>query len=296
MRVDKIGEFGLIERIKRWVRISPSVIKGIGDDCAVLSYDKNKYLLFTADMLVEGVDFTDKTSPFLIGRKAIGMSISDIAAKGGSPKHALVCLGLPRKKSVKYVHKLYQGINFWAKKFKINIVGGDLSKSDKVIIDISMIGEVEKNKLALRSSAKIGDFIFVSGSLGGSIRSKHLTFTPRLKEAQYLVRNFKINSMIDISDGFIQDLGHILAASRVGATIHQELIPLSRKARNLDEALTMGEDFELLFTLPKNEAKRLIKIKSFSLIGRIVSKDYGLTLIDKNGRQGVIFKKGFRHF
>jgi len=161
-----------------------------------------------------------------------------------------------------------------------------------------MLGLVEKRFLALRSGAKNGDIIFVSGSLGGSIRGRHLKFTPRLKEARFLVKGFKVNAMIDISDGLIQDLGHILKESKVGAIIYEDLIPLSQEARNLDEALYMCEDFELLFTLSRQDAKKLIqrKLAKFKPIGEIVDKKYGLRLINKRGREKIIKPRGFQHF
>ncbi|MCM8763059.1 MAG: thiamine-phosphate kinase [Candidatus Omnitrophica bacterium] len=296
MRLGIIGEFGLIEKIKHWVRTDGSVIKGIGDDCAVIKYSKDEYLLFTCDALIQDVDFRKSDNPYLVGRKAIAVNISDIAAKGGLPRYALVSLGLPKKSSFDYVRRLYQGINYWAKRFKINIVGGDLSGAEKVMIEISMIGFVKKKSLVLRSGAAENDIIFVSGALGGSIRGRHFAFTPRIQEAQYLVENFKINSMIDISDGLLQDLGHILSLSKKGAVIYEDLIPKSKDAHNLEEVLGMGEDFELLFTLPFQEARRLReKRKDFKPVGYI-TKNPGLILVDKNLSRKEIDIKGFRHF
>ncbi len=161
-----------------------------------------------------------------------------------------------------------------------------------------MLGVVEKNNLVLRSGAKVGDVIFVTGKLGGSIRGKHLKFTPRLKESRFLVKNFKVNSMIDISDGLAQDLGHILEESSKGAVIYAELIPVSRQARNLNDALSSGEDFELLFTMPFKEAKRLHKrgLSDFKVIGEIVDKKYGFRLIDRHCKEEAVKPKGFRHF
>ncbi|MDD5045038.1 MAG: thiamine-phosphate kinase [Candidatus Omnitrophica bacterium] len=297
MRIDKIGEFGLIEKIGQWVKADASVVKGIGDDCAVIKYSKDKYLLFTCDAIIQDVDFRKSDDPYLVGRKAIGINISDIAAKGGEPKYALVSLGLPKNTSLAYVKKLYAGMNYWVRKFKINIVGGDISRAAKVSIDISLIGFVEKKNLVLRSTARENDIILVSGPLGGSIRAKHLKFTPRLKEARYLVKNFKLHAMIDISDGLIQDLGHILAESKKGAVLYDGLIPIALDARNLNEALNMGEDFELLFTLPFSEASRLCaKMKHYKAIGYIAPIKTGLALKDKNGKVRKVKAKGFRHF
>ena len=299
MLVRKIGEFGLINRIKKLIRTDHSVIVGLGDDCAVLKYDKYNYQLLTCDMLVEGIDFTRKDKPFLVGRKALAISISDIASCGGLPRYALVSLGIPKSTSVDLVDKLYGGMISLAKLYKINIVGGDLSSAKSLTINVSLLGEVEKKNLLLRNGAKPGDFIFVTGELGGSILGKHLEFTPRLKEARFLVKNFKINSMIDISDGLAQDLGHILKESNVGALICEKLLPLSNQARDLADALYTGEDFELLFTMSRKEAGRLMHMKrriNCRLIGEIVDRNEGLRLVDKKGRIKLLKSRGFRHF
>lgn len=297
MEINKIGEFGLIDRIRRWVKTDASVVKGIGDDCAVIKYTKDKYLLFTCDAIIQDVDFKKSDNPYLVGRKAIAVNISDIAAMAGEPKYALVSLGLPKKTSFAYIRQLYAGINYWAKKFRVNVVGGDISRADKIIINISMIGFTEKKNLILRSTAEEKDIIVVSGPLGGSRHAKHLAFTPRLREARDLVKNYKINSMIDISDGLLQDLRHILKESKKGAVIYADLIPLSKDAHSLNDALTMGEDFELLLTLTLAEAGKLLeKRRNFKAIGFITKKNIGLVLKDKTGKVIKIKSEGFQHF
>ncbi|MBI4706327.1 MAG: thiamine-monophosphate kinase [Candidatus Omnitrophica bacterium] len=298
MLISKIGEFGLIERFRRKIKTDPSVVVGSGDDCAVLKFDKRRYQLFTCDMLVEGIDFTKNTDPYLIGRKSVAVSISDIASCCGEPTHCLVSLGLPENTNLKTADGLFEGIFGICKKYHINLVGGDLSSSEKIVIDVSMLGLVDKNKLTLRSKAQDGDIIFVTGSLGGSIRGRHLCFEPRLKEARFLAHNFKVNAMIDISDGLVQDLGHILEQSKVGGVIYENLLPISKDANGINEAFYMGEDFELLFTLPKDQSRRLLdKRKSgFYPIGEIIKKKSGLTLIDKKANEVEVKSGGFRHF
>ena len=293
-----LGEFGLINRIRKLIKTDSSVVKGTGDDCAVLKFDRNKYQLFTCDMIVENTDFTLKDNPYLIGRKAIAISVSDIAACAGLPRYCLVSLGMSGNTSVEFIDKILKGMLSLAKKYNINLVGGDLSCAKELTIDVSMLGIVEKKNLILRSGAKKGDIIFVTGELGGSILGKHLRFIPRLKEARFLVKSFKVNSMIDISDGLTQDLGHILEESSRGAIIYEDLIPISKQARNLNEALYMGEDFELLFTMSHTESRRLLaKAKNnFRAIGEITDKTYGLRLVDKRGKEKIIKPKGFRHF
>jgi len=298
MLISKLGEFGLIERIRRSIKTDSSVIKGPGDDCAVVKFNKDSYLLLTCDMIVEDVDFLSQDKPELIGRKALAISISDIAACGGIPRYCLVSLGMPKGTPLKRIDKILDGMINLSRRYKINIVGGDLSSSNLLTIDVSMLGMVEKKNLVLRSGAKTGDIIFVSGELGGSIRGKHLRFIPRLKESRFLVKNFKVNAMIDISDGLSQDLGHILRQSKVGAVIYEDLIPLDRQARSLKEALFMGEDFELLFTLSHKEAKKLLKKNTgiFKPIGEITSQKYVLSLVDRRNKEKIIRPGGFQHF
>ncbi len=298
MRITEIGEFGLIERFRKSIKTDSSVIKGSGDDCAVLAFDKDHYQLFTCDMIVEGQDFTRRDNLRLIGRKALAISLSDIAACGGIPRYAVVSLAMPSKTTVEAADNITKGMVSLAREYKVNIVGGDISKAAGLIIDVAMTGIVEKKNLVLRSGAKIGDIVFVSGDLGGSIRGKHLKFIPRVKEARYLVENFKINAMIDISDGLTQDLGHILESSKVGGVIYESLVPVSKEAKNLEDALCAGEDFELLFTVTRKEAKKIIKLKGaqFKPIGEIMDKRYGSKMIGKDGREKNLVPMGFRHF
>lgn len=308
-KITDIGEFGLIERIAGRLKFDKSVIKGIGDDCAVLKFNKDKYILFTTDILIEDVHFTLKGTstskdvrPFQIGWKALAVSISDIAAMGGIPKNALISLGLPCGCSLKMIDRIYEGMRKISRRFGINIVGGDTSKANKLIINISLMGEVRKKNLVLRSGARKGDIICVTGLLGGSIYGKHIKFIPRIKEAQILVKNFKLHSMIDISDGLSSDLNHIIQASNVGAVVYEKSIPLSKEAKSFQEALTMGEDFELLFTLSPQEAKRLLRAKpegiriALTQIGQIRDKKLGVRLITREGREKVFGEVGFRHF
>jgi thiamine-monophosphate kinase len=149
MQISKIGEFGLIERLGKYLKSDASVVKGIGDDCAVVKFTRKKFLLFTCDMLSEGVDFRSKDSAYLIGRKALAVSLSDIAACGGRPLYCLVALGVNKNTSVEKIDSVYKGIKDLAAKYSVNIVGGDISRLDKLTIDVSMLGEVEKNNLVL---------------------------------------------------------------------------------------------------------------------------------------------------
>lgn len=297
MRVSQIGEFGLIERFKKSIKTDSSVIEGSGDDCAVLAFNKSSYQLLTCDMIIEGVDFSAKEDPFLIGRKALAVAVSDIAACAGLPRYCLVSLAMPRNTSLSKIDKILKGMRHIANKYDISIVGGDLSRAKELSLNVSLLGVVEKKNLVLRRGAKAGDIIFVSGALGGSILGKHLKFIPRVEESRFLVKNFKINSMIDISDGLVQDLRHILKQSQVGAVIYEDLIPVSPDARSLKDALYMGEDFELLFTLSRKDAEKILRRKSrFYPIGEVTAKKSGLRIADKKAREKSIVPGGFRHF
>jgi len=297
VKLKRLGETGLIERLAKYA-------KGIGDDCAVIRLSKKKSLLVTIDMLLEGTDFRLKeASPYQIGWKSLACGLSDIAAMGGTAKYAVVSLGLPEKLTVEFVDEMYCGIRALAKKFNMDIVGGDTNSSAKLIVDIAVIGFTGQTPPVARSGAKKGDIICVTGSLGGSYKSKrHLAFMPRLAESRCLVKGFRINSMIDISDGLSTDLNHIAKASGVGACIYEELIPVSKDASGVAAALNEGEDFELLFTMPLGEARRLarrtLEVSGVKItqIGEVLDKKIGVKIIDRDGRATDLKAKGFSHF
>ena len=291
MKISQLGEFGLIDLIRKQAPVNHRVIRGIGDDCAVLAYTKEKYLLFKTDMLIEDVHFTRRMPAQSIGHKALACNISDIAAMGGLPTSAVVSVGLPKNTTVEFVQNLYKGMGRLARQFAVSIVGGDTNKAGKLIISIALLGEVEKKYLVTRSGAKPKDRIFVSGPLGNSFKSgRHLAFTPRVQEARFLVEKFKPNAMMDISDGLAGDLNHILSASKTGARLWEESIPCHQGV-TLKQALNEGEDFELLFTLPPSRAKSLMdwqyqnKALYFYPIGEITA----------NPRQ-EIHAQSFTHF
>ena len=303
MKLKDIGEMGLIGRLARRIKYDRSVVKGVGDDAAVIKWTKDRYLLYTCDMLIEDIHFKlGNATPFQIGWKALARNISDIAAMGGIPRYCLVSAGLNPELPVSFFDELYKGIAEIAKNFRVNIVGGDTSHSKKLVVDVSLIGEVEKKRLVLRGGAKKGDVILVTGSIGGSMKGKHLNFTPRVDEARMLTKKFKINSMIDISDGLILDLWRILDASKVGACLYQNTIPLSKEARFFDKAIREGEDFELLFTMNVKEAKRFFKTElpkmktPVTLIGEILNKRDGYKLVREDGRIERLHAKGYVHF
>jgi thiamine-monophosphate kinase len=298
MKISGLGEFGFIERLKRFQNLSSRIVKGIGDDAAVLPLNASHYQLFTTDMIVEGVHFLPHTPYRNIGHKALACNISDIAAMGGVPRSAVVSLGLPGNTGVDRALDIYRGMHALAREFGVSIVGGDTVRSDRLVISVALLGEVKKRHLITRDGAREGDAIFVSGPLGNSFKSgRHLSFMPRVKEACMLSLRFAPTAMMDISDGLAGDLGHILKASGVGAVLDASRIPRARGA-TLEQALFEGEDFELLFTLSRARARRLLAWKAggdFYEIGRILAGKPKLFLEDAKGRHEVE-KKGFTHF
>lgn len=282
------------------------VVVGIGDDTAVLKYDKDNYLLFTTDSIVENVHFKKGQADFYqIGKKAIAVNLSDIAAMGGIPAYAVVSVGLPEGKK-ETINGILRGMKKLSDKYKFDIVGGNLTKSPFLFIDVFLVGKIEKKYLKLRSGAKPGDFIYVTGLLGGSQIKKHLNLTPRIEEARALVKKIKISSMMDISDGLSSDLMKLAKASKSGFEIHPDKILVSSDARRISKtedeaikhALNDGEDYELLFTVPEKHSKDVpSKILSTKItqIGKITSKKsyYG---ISKNGNRIKIKNTGFDHF
>ncbi len=309
-----MNEIDLIERLTASLPTNSTVVRGVGDDCAVLDLGlPGQLLLFKTDAVVEGVHFTAETLPEKIGRKALARCLSDIAAMAGTPTAALVTLGLPRDFKPEFVEAIYAGMNELAAKWKVAIVGGETTTNPGgMLISISLVGTVEKEKCLYRSGAKVGDAIFVTGELGGSIAGHHLDFEPRITEAQWLANEVKPHCLMDLSDGLASDLRHIAKASGVGALLMGSSIPIRREAKlaaresttakpALLAALTDGEDFELLFTVPSHQAvpllddwKRQFPKTKLTCIGKIMAGD-AIILQDKHGIR-TLGAHGYIHF
>jgi len=266
-----VNEFELIERLSRDLPGHPGVVVGAGDDCAVLDLGREgEWVLFKTDAVVEGVHFRREDLAEKVGHKALGRVLSDIAAMGGRPWAALVTLGLPREFEVEYVEGIYAGLNRLARRWQVGVVGGETTTvPERVVISVSMIGTVSREKCLRRTGSRVGDAIFVTGELGGSLEGRHLEFEPRLEEARWLADRYEVHAMIDLSDGLAGDLRHLLEPAGLGAELLAEAIPVSRAARRraaagaaaptgLVAALTDGEDFELLFTVPSGQAVPLL--------------------------------------
>jgi len=309
-----MNEFELIERLTRSLPNNNSVVIGPGDDCAVLDFGiADRLLLFKTDAVVEGIHFVSETAPEKIGHKALGRCLSDIAAMAGTPVAALVTIALPRDFDIDFVAAIYDGMNALARRDGVAIVGGETtSNPGGILISVSLLGWAPRGKAVLRSGAEVGDAIFVTGDLGGSLAAKHLEFEPRLAEGRWLAQHYLVHAMIDISDGLAGDLRHILKASRVGAELFSSAIPISRAARlaakggasakpPLLAALTDGEDFELLFTVGSRDAVPLLDAWKeqfpklpLSCIGKITAGE-GITIKDKHGVRPLT-ANGYMHF
>ncbi len=263
-----LGEFQLIDWIRQRSSSHPQVLVGIGDDAAIMSPTPGEEIIVTTDMLMDGRHFiVGQTPPELIGRKALAVNLSDIAAMGGRPLAAFISWALPRQGGRDLAQALFTGMIELAESYNVAIAGGDTNSWDgPLVISITLVGETVGGRRVLRSEAAVGDWIFVTGPLGGSLQSgRHLTFTPRVHEALDLVQRVQVSSMLDLSDGIASDLRHILDQSGVGATLDAASIPIHSdvdrtvpEREQLRRALTDGEDFELLFTVSPLEGQRLL--------------------------------------
>jgi len=309
-----MNEFELISRLTRSLPTNKSVVAGPGDDCAVIDFGlPDRLLLFKTDAVVQGIHFEPGTAPEKIGHKALGRCLSDIAAMAGTPTAALVTLALPREFDPAFLDGVYGGINTLARRYEVAIVGGETTTNpERILISIALLGWAPRGKAVLRSGAEVGDALFVTGELGGSLAGKHLEFEPRLAEARWLAQHFSVHAMIDLSDGLAGDLPHLLKASQVGAELLATSIPISRQARlaakgesatrpALTAALSDGEDFELLFTVAGRDAVPVLDAwrKQFpnlalTCIGRITAGE-GVTLRDKQGVR-PLSAHGYAHF
>jgi len=312
MKVRDIGEFGLIDRISKKSK-NKNVIVDIGDDAAVFKTEKGLQVI-TTDTLVEGDHFRKEWfTPKQIGKKAIEINVSDIAAMGGIPKYALISLAIPKDLDVNFVDEIYKGMWSVCKKYGIDIIGGNMTHSDIIVISITLTGEVDKKNLCLRSGAKPGDLIFVSGHLGNGRAGLRL-FQENVEGFNEIMKNYLepkakldfskkispyVNSMIDVSDGLASEIKHICDESNCGVIIYKDKIPISDDVRLLanilDEddyeyALYGGEDFQLVYSVSKENIK---KTNGF-LIGEI-TKDKNI-LLSYKGKEEKLINVGYDHF
>jgi thiamine-monophosphate kinase len=291
----ELGEDKLLAQVFPRLNRNSRVVIGAGDDCAVVRFRGAKdWLLLKTDCVVEKVHFTKETKARSVGWKAMMRALSDFAAMSGIPEFALITLAAAGKKKASWVGELYRGLNRAAARFDVAIVGGETSEKDgPTVIVVSVAGFVERRRCILRSGGKANDDLFVTGELGGSIRGRHLRFVARIDEARWLTANFKVHAMMDLSDGLGTDLPRLARASKLGFNIDGDVLPVSRGC-TVQQAISDGEDYELLLAISPHERMRLEKLwcKKFPKLP--------LTRIGKLNRQPAISDQqlpcGYVHF
>jgi thiamine-monophosphate kinase len=258
MKLADLGEDQLLDQLLPRLSLKKAVVVAPGDDCAVVETpDHRKLLVLKTDCIVEGVHFLRDTNALDVGWKAMMRPLSDFAATSAVPKFALITLIVPEKTELAWMKELYRGLRRAAKRFEVSIVGGETSGTQgPAAISTSVVGFVEKGRAISRRGGKAGDDLFVTGRLGGALRQKHLQFIPRIAESRWLTKNFSIHAMMDLSDGLGTDLPRLARASKLGFKIDTEKLPLTRGA-NVNDAISEGEDYELLFAISPRDRSRL---------------------------------------
>ena len=257
MKLSRVGEDALLALLLRRLPQSRSLI---GDDCAVVKFrGAQNLLVLKTDCVVERTHFQSTTNPELVGWKAMMRPLSDFAAVSAVPQFALITLIVPAATSTSWVKRLYRGLQRAASKFDVAIVGGETSATrGPAAVSVSISGFVENNRSVSRAGGKKSDDLFVTGRLGGSLRGKHLKFVPRIKESRWLTKNFRVHAMMDLSDGLGADLPRLARASKLGFKIDKEKLPLALGA-TINNAISDGEDYELLFAISPRDRQRLEK-------------------------------------
>ncbi len=306
MDISPSGEFGFIDWLRRRTPLDRRILVGPGDDTAVLSVPGDRPWLITTDMLLDGSCFRlEEAGPRRVGRKAMAVNLSDIAAMAGIPVAAVVSVGLPRRGGRALAEELYLGVREVADAFDTPIVGGDTNSWDgPLVISVTLHGQATERGPVLRKGAKPGDWAFVTGPLGGSILGHHLDFTPRVREALLLHQAVDLHAMIDISDGLARDAWHLCEESGCGLVLRAESIPIADAARQmsddrspLEHALGDGEDFELIFAVDAADGRRLLETQpvqgiELHYVGEFVEQ--GLWL-ERDGQREPLAPCGYVH-
>ena len=285
------------------------LVVGPGDDAAVVRLSPAMNLVATTDMLMDGVDFDlSQHNPVLVGRKALAVNLSDLAAMAARPVGALVSVALPRTGGEQLGRQLLQGMLPLATEFDCPLLGGDTNSWDtRLVINVTALGEVPPARAFVRSGAQVGDALFVTGSFGGSILGRHFTFQPRIAEALWLSEHAPVHAAMDVSDGLTLDLSRLCEASGCGVEIDLARVPLSADAERLsatdgqpamDHALGDGEDFELLLAIPASDAAPWIQTWPFATplrqIGRFCAEP-GLFAQSGQGTRVPLAPRGYQH-
>ncbi len=310
-QLGEIGELSAIEHLRNIISPHADSLDNLTDDCAVIRNGKDELtdLLLTSDPVIQDIHFSSDTNPEQIGHKAIGRVLSDIAAMGGTPAWALINVVAPPETPVTLLEEIYKGAVKLGSKYNFPIVGGDLANGPTLELHVFGVAHIATGKALMRLGAKPGDIIYVTGTLGGSLKEKHLSFEPRINEGRWLAKEEWPSSMIDLSDGLASDLRRIIKINETGSEVNKSQVPISEEAAKLNDdvsplghALSDGEDFELLFTIPKDKQKAfdLAWKDNFDLqctaIGNITSNIGTMDLIDEEQKVIEFKKKGFEHF
>lgn len=324
MQIKDLGEFPFIKSIASGTVIDQSTVKvGIGDDCAVYTANERMDQLITTDTMVDGVHFSAQfMRPYDIGYRLMTANFSDIAAMGGEPKQAVISVAAPKNQDVKTLNGIYDGIKAQCREYNVNLVGGDtVSTSGPLILTVTIIGEVPEDSAVLRSTAKVGDYVGITNTVGlsavgldvmsydekGYFASKNAFQRPNPQiKLGSMLRAQKVNAMNDISDGLVSELYEIAESSHAHIEIKKELIPIHEevikwgKLREIDPlefALYGGEDFQLVFTADKTTKEQLEQHPLIRFIGEVVDKKVGVSMIDDENQEPVLLEKaGYQHF
>jgi thiamine-monophosphate kinase len=300
------GEFAYIDWLRRLTPPDPRVLIGPGDDTAALRLTPGAPCLVTTDMLLDGSCFRlSEAGPRRVGRKAMAVNLSDIASMAGRPVAAVVSAGLPRAGGRALAEELYRGLREVADAFATAVVGGDTNSWDgPLVLSVTLLGEATARGPVRRDGARPGDWLLVTGPLGGSILGKHLDFTPRVREALQLHALADLHAMIDVSDGLAADLHHLCAESKCGAVLRADAIPIAPAAQELNDgrsplehALGDGEDFELVFALPEDQARALLQAQpvpgiTLTHVGECVEQGFWL---EEGGQRRPLEPRGYVH-
>jgi thiamine-monophosphate kinase len=304
-------ESQLIRHLRQRLPSHPLLEQGIGDDAAVLEMQGVGRCVLTVDLLTDQVDFRlEEAEPQRIGRKALAVNLSDLAAMASQPMAGVVALALPRRGGMDLAVKLYEGLLPLAEHYGLALAGGDTNSWEgPLVLSVTLLGRVSSKGPLLRSRARPGDRILVTGSFGGSILGRHFDFEPRVAEAILLHERYQLHAGIDVSDGLSVDLAHLVEESGCGAVIRMEAVPISDDARRLaaeradgstplDHALTDGEDFELILAVPPHEANRMLADQPLDIplteIGQFIEEP-GLWQEDARGKHRRLAPCGYQH-
>jgi thiamine-monophosphate kinase len=314
--IDRIRNLAGAAAITSGAASNGPVVSGIGDDCAILRVRAGFELLVTTDLCVEDVHFRREWHPARsVGHRCLTRGLSDIAAMGGEPLACFLSLGLPSSLPQSWVDGFLQGLRDLARHFKVQLAGGDISSAPQVAADIVVVGEVPRGKALLRSGARPGDRIYVTGDLGGSAAvltqlyqgekvqpaksSHHFYPSPRIEAGLWMRRRHKAKSMIDLSDGLSVDLAHICEESGVSAIVYADRVPVAKGA-DLPLALHGGEDYELLFTAPASiklpQRTAGIKVTEIGLVKKRSNYSSAIQILGENGKVRPLAPLGWEHF